>query len=331
MTPLRTPRSFGEEPPVPTPPPPDPPVDEKRLVDSFLRLVQTPGPSYEERPVADLVKTEALSMGLKVEEDDAGRKIGGNSGNLIVRVPGNVPGGPRLLFAAHMDTVPRAVGVKPVLVDGEIRTDGRTALGGDNRAGCAEILEAVREVVEHDLPHGDLELLFTVGEEEGLLGSQALEAGRISPRYAYAVDAFKPNEIFVQGEHLLGRPGRPFTAEDVRRFDEQGPLAPPVPPEDLNLTPAEQEILAFTTRAMEDAGLKPQYHRIEYAGTDAVALRSKGFNSISLGAGENRPHSRQEKVIVQDLVDATRLIRRLIANAAVPGPVGVAVASNLPG
>lgn len=331
MTPLRTPRSFGEEPPVPTPPPPDPPVDEKRLVDSFLRLVQTPGPSYEERPVADLVKTEALSMGLKVEEDDAGRKIGGNSGNLIVRVPGNVPGAPRLLFAAHMDTVPRAVGVKPVLVDGEIRTDGRTALGGDNRAGCAEILEAVREVVEHDLPHGDLELLFTVGEEEGLLGSQALEAGRISPRYAYAVDAFKPNEIFVQGEHLLGRPGRPFTAEDVRRFDEQGPLAPPVPPEDLNLTPAEQEILAFTTRAMEDAGLKPQYHRIEYAGTDAVALRSKGFNSISLGAGENRPHSRQEKVIVQDLVDATRLIRRLIANAAVPGPVGVAVASNLPG
>lgn len=306
----------------------DPPVNEQRIVDTFLRLIQTPGPSFEERPVAEAIKAELATMGLQAEEDDAGEKIGGNTGNLIVRVPGNTPGAPKLLFAAHMDTVPLAVGVKPVIANGEIKSDGRTALGGDNRAGVVEILEAVREVKEFGLPHGDLELLFTVGEEAGLLGARALDASKISPRYAYAVDVFKPNQVYVQGRHLFLMPDDQFTAEEVHRFHEHGPDAPIVPPGSVDLTPQEREILDFTTRAMEQVGLQPEFRRIEYAGTDAVALRRKGFNAISLGAGENRPHTRSEKVEIKDLVDATRLVRQLIVNAALLGPVGVAVAAS---
>lgn len=310
----------------------DPPVNEQRIVDTFLKFVQTPGPSYQERPVAEAIKAELATMGLTAEEDDAGEKIGGNSGNLIVRVPGTVPGAPKLLFAAHMDTVPLAVGVKPVIANGEIKSDGRTALGGDNRAGVVEILEAVREVKELGLPHGDLELLFTVGEEQGLLGARALDASRISPKYAYAVDVFKPNQVYVQGRHLFLAPEEQFTAAEVERFHEHGPDAPIVPPDSVDLTPQEREILDFTTKAMEQVGLQPEFRRIEFAGTDAVALRRKGFNAISLGAGENRPHTRHEKVEIQDLVNATKLVRQLIVNAAaaaVPGPVGAAVAASL--
>lgn len=311
--------------PLPTPPPAESPVNETRLVDTFVRLVQIPGPTYEERPVADYLKGEFQALGLAVEEDDAAEKVGSNSGNLIVRVPGNTPGAPKLLFASHMDTARLAVGVKPQVRDGVITSDGRTALGGDNRGGVAEILEAVREVKESGLPHGDVELLFTVAEEAGLEGARALDASKISPKYAYAVDAFLPNQIYIQGRHLLG--DGEITAEDVHRFKTEGPNAPIVPPSGTDLSPAEREILDFTAKAMQQEGLTPEFRRIEYAGTDAIALRRKGFNAISLGAGEDRPHTRQERMEVKSLVNATRLIKRLILNAAmaaVPGPAGLA-------
>lgn len=319
------------QPPAPPAKPPfeEPPVNEARLVDTFVKMVTTRGESRNERAVADTIKAELATMGLTAEEDDAGRKIGGNTGNLIVKVPGNTEGAPTLLFGAHMDTVPLAVGVKPVIQDGVIRSDGKTALGGDNRAGVSEILEAVRSIKEHNLPHGDIELLFSVGEELGLLGARALDSSKINPTYAFAVDVFKPNQVYVQGRGLFALPDREPTAEDVRRFKEEGPEAPLIPPDGIELSPKQREILDFTAKAMKDVGLTPEFRRIEYAGTDAVALRRKGFNAISLGAGENRPHTVKEQVEIKDLVDATRLVRRLIVNAAlaaVPGPAGLATA-----
>ncbi|HXE73210.1 MAG TPA: M20/M25/M40 family metallo-hydrolase [Candidatus Nitrosotenuis sp.] len=308
-------------------------MNESRLVDTFLRLVQVPGPTYEERAIADAIKAELASMGLQAEEDRAGEEIGGNAGNLIVNIPGNVPGAPALLFAAHMDTVDLAVGVRPQMQDGVIRSDGSTALGGDNRAGVAEILEAVREVQENHLPHGDLQLVFTVGEEGGLLGARALDPGKLKARYGYAVDVFKANQIYIQGRHLLGDPETPITAEEVRRFKETGENAPIIePPPDTELTPAEREILDFTTQAQQDLGMTPEFRRLEFAGTDAIALRRHGLNAISLGAGENRPHSTSEFVRVEDMVNSTRLIRALIHKAAlagaVGGPVGAALAAR---
>jgi len=91
-------------------------------------------------------------MGYAVREDDAGKKIGGNTGNLLVDVPAPVPDAPPLIFLCHMDTVQLAVGVKPVIDGDNIHTNGKTALGGDDRAGNAEILEVLRLIKEKNLP-----------------------------------------------------------------------------------------------------------------------------------------------------------------------------------
>ncbi len=302
---------------------PQPPVDEERLIDTFMRLVQVPGPTRDERKIADTIKQELKSMGLEAYEDEAGNRIGGNTGNLIVNIPGNVPGAPSLLFASHMDTVRLATGVKPQRDGDIIHSDGTTALGGDNRAGVSEILEAIREVQENDLPHGDIQLLFTVGEEGGLLGARAIDPKLLHADYAYVVDVFKANQIYTQGRHLLSIPDNPdLTPEGVEKAKKEAEHAPIVPPDRLKLTDKEKKILNFTAEAMETIGLTPVFKRIEWAGTDAIALRRKGLNAISLGAGENRPHSRQEFVNVNDLVASTQLIRSLIARAAASAGIG---------
>jgi di/tripeptidase len=305
------------------------PVNEKRLVDTFLRLTQVPGPSLRERPIADQLKKELAELGLTATEDKAGERLGGNAGNLIVNIPGNIEGGKSLLFACHMDTVPLAVGVKPQIENGVIRSDGKTALGGDNRAGCAEVLEAVREVFENNLPHGPIQLVFTVAEEKGLWGAGELDPSLLKADFAYAVDVFKPNQIFTQGRHLLNAPIT-VTEEDMDRLHQERQEAKIEPPDWVRLTPKEREILDFTAGAMQDIGFKPEFRKLEWGGTDAIALRQHGLNAISLGAGENNPHTRGEFVEIKDMVGATQLVKGLIARAAataaVGGPVGVGLA-----
>lgn len=302
----------------------DPPVNTERLVNDFLELVVVPGATKNERQIADKIKSELAEMDLEAFEDDAGSKIGGNAGNLIVNIPGNVEGAPSLLFAAHMDTVPLAEGVTPVMEDGYIKSDGTTALGGDNRAGVAEILEAVREVKENNLPHGDLQLLFTVGEEGGLLGARAMDPKHLTADYGFAVDVFEANQLYTQGRHLLVDGQKPigeehFTHEGVAAAKEAARNAPVVPPEHLRLTEDEEKIMGLAADSMQDLGFEPEFKRIEWAGTDAIALRQHGMNAISLGAGEDRPHSRSERVEVNDLIRSTQLIRSIIANAAEAG------------
>lgn len=304
----------------------DPPVNQDRLVHDFLELVVVPGPTKDERKIADKIKDELREMNLEAVEDNAGQKIGGTAGNLLVNIPGNVEGAPSLLFAAHMDTVPLAVGVKPVVGDGYITSDGTTALGGDNRAGVAEILEAVRGIKEHNLPHGDLQLLFTVAEEGGLLGAKALDPKVLTADFGFAVDVFEANQVYTQGRHLLidGSPApsiadQNLTAEDVQAAKRAAWNAPVVPPSHLRLTEAEKKIMGLATDSMQDLGWEPEFRRIEWAGTDAIALRQHGMNAMSLGAGEDNPHSKQERVEIADLVRSTQLIRQIIANAAESG------------
>jgi len=299
----------------------DPPVNQDRLVHDFLELVTIASPTRDERQVAEKIKSELAEMNLEAVEDDAGSKIRGNTGNLLVNIPGNVEGAPSLLFAAHMDTVPLAVGSKPVIEDGYIKSDGTTALGGDNRAGVAEILEAVREIKEHDLPHGDLQLLFTVAEEGGLLGARALDPKVLTADYGFAVDVFEANQLYTQGRHLLVDGQEPigeehFTPEGVQAAKDAARHAPVIPPEHLRLSEGEEKIMGLAADAMQDLGFEPEFKRIEWAGTDAIALRNHGMNAISLGAGEDNPHTTSERVEIADLVRSTQLIRSIISNAA---------------
>ena len=106
--------------------------------------------------------------------------------------------GPRLLFSTHLDTVPLCAGAKPKREGDRIISDGTTALGGDNRTGCAVLVSLVETLLKHKLPHPPLTLLFTVREESGLHGAASwirrIWAGR---RCASMWTAGSPAELII--------------------------------------------------------------------------------------------------------------------------------------
>jgi tripeptide aminopeptidase len=166
----------------------------------FLALAELPTPPGGERPAADRVRAHLERLGLDVDEDEAGERIGSSAGNLLCRLPPLVGGTPFFL-CAHLDTVPPSAPIEPVVEDGVVRNAAGTILGADNKAAIAVMLEAVRRVVENDVPHAGIELVFTPKEEVGLLGAGAFDHTRLDARVGFVYDQASPI-----GEIVLGAP-----------------------------------------------------------------------------------------------------------------------------
>lgn len=174
-------------------------INKERLLDRFLKYIQIDSPTKYEREFADYLKNEMEEMGLSVYMDSAGEKVGSNSGNLIGRLEGNTEGEP-ILFSAHMDTVSPGIGIKPIIKDGVIYSDGTTILGGDDKAGIAAILEAVQTIIEKEVPHGDIEMVFSIYEEGGLYGAKNLDYSKLTAKKGFVLDSGgDPGQIIVQG------------------------------------------------------------------------------------------------------------------------------------
>ena len=118
-------------------------MNKERLVERFLRYVQVDSPTKEERDFALLLMEELKELGLAVHMDDAGEKVGSNAGNVVATLQGNAEGTP-MLFSCHMDTVSPGRGIKPVIKEGTIYSDGTTILGGDDKAGIAAVMATMR-------------------------------------------------------------------------------------------------------------------------------------------------------------------------------------------
>jgi len=172
-----------------------------RLIEIFIDLVSIDAVSGQEKPVADYIRSFLDKLGVNVIEDGAGEKSGGNSGNLIASVPGT--GDHSLVaFMAHMDTIQSTAGVHPVVDDGMIRSDGRTILGADNRAGIAIILYAIESLKENSVNSSPFEAIFTIGEETGLFGSTHLELRKMQSRTIFILDSSAS-----PGSYVLIAPG----------------------------------------------------------------------------------------------------------------------------
>lgn len=175
------------------------PINRERFLADFLELVRIPSPSGREREVAQAVKAKILAMGLTVLEDEAGKGFGGEQGNLIVKVPGNLEGVPPILLNAHLDTVLPCENVNPIVEGDKVRSDGRTILGADNKAGVCVLLELLRVLNEDGIQHGPLEIVFTVAEETGLHGAKHLDYSLISAEIGFVLDSGPPvNKVIVQ-------------------------------------------------------------------------------------------------------------------------------------
>jgi len=174
-------------------------INQERLVTNFLKLVQIDAMTTQERLMADEVMRQLNALGFEVFEDHAGEKIGGNSGNVIAKLPATRAGAP-IMFSAHMDRVTPGLGIRPVVKEGVIHSDGSTILAADDLAGVASIIEAVQTIVDYKLPHPQIEIAFTVAEEGGLRGAKNLDYTKLTAKMGFVLDSSGPvGNIVVRG------------------------------------------------------------------------------------------------------------------------------------
>ena len=155
-------------------------IKQERLVGSFCDLVRIDSPSDEEEEVA-LHLTDRLSrLGFSVARDA--------HGNVIASEDGENP----LLLSAHMDTVEPGRGIQPIIKGDRITSDGTTILGGDCKAGVAAILEGLESVGEDATSRRPVQVVFTRGEEIGLVGASNLDYSMIRASEAVVFDGNGP-------------------------------------------------------------------------------------------------------------------------------------------
>ncbi len=163
-------------------------INRDRLADTFKSLVEISSVSKEEAAISIEIRKIFERLGAETFVDRAGEKIGGNTGNLIVRFKGNILTEP-LLLNAHMDTVEPGRGINVVLKDGVFTSDGTTILGADDKSAITILIELMRVLKEDGIKYGPIEIVLTVCEEIGLQGAKNLDFDLIAARFGYALDA----------------------------------------------------------------------------------------------------------------------------------------------
>ncbi|QED48546.1 tripeptidase T [Cytobacillus dafuensis] len=164
-------------------------INQERLLNEFLELVQIDSETKYETEIAKVLKKKFSDLGVEVFEDDTTAQTGHGAGNLICTLQGTKEGVDTIYFTSHMDTVVPAKGVKPSIKDGYVVSDGTTILGADDKTGLAVMLEIIKVLKEQSIPHGTIQFIITVGEESGLVGAKALDSSLVTAKYGYALDS----------------------------------------------------------------------------------------------------------------------------------------------
>jgi len=154
----------------------------------FEEIAKIPRPSGHEEKIREYLKEFAKANSFACIEDE--------SGNIIIR-----RGDPKVTLQGHMDMVPESVspfdfetcGIKTCVKDGWICADG-TTLGADNGAGVALMLSALTAPKLSDIP---LECLFTVDEEVGMTGVEALASDVLKGNTLINLDHEDGNSLLV--------------------------------------------------------------------------------------------------------------------------------------
>ncbi|MGZ4230955.1 MAG: M20/M25/M40 family metallo-hydrolase [Solirubrobacteraceae bacterium] len=174
--------------------------ERERLHDTFATLCRIDSPSGHERACANWVSAELRRIGLEVDEDGAGPAAGSDAGNLLSRIDGAEAR--NIALCAHLDTVPLAAPVEPVVVNGGWENANDGILGADNKAAVAVLIELARRLKAASQPPAvGIELVFTVCEEVSLRGSREFDTSRLQSSFGYVFDHATPI-----GEIVLASP-----------------------------------------------------------------------------------------------------------------------------
>ncbi|GAC1576393.1 MAG: tripeptidase T [Ktedonobacteraceae bacterium] len=180
-----------------------------RLTHTLIELIGISSTSGHEERIRSYLEQHLSTLELPTSVDDAG--------NLIATLASKSTGQETLLLNAHMDRVPPGLGHHPVLRDGILYSDGTTNLGADDAAGIVIILEVLRRIVEQQLPHPPLLIVFTVQEEAGMCGAGGFDSSRWPAQHGIVFDnAFDAGVVVSQGAAykafditITGRTGHP--------------------------------------------------------------------------------------------------------------------------
>jgi len=186
-----------------SPYPPVPEPDLRAATALAMSLMAIPGRSGDEAGVSEFITDALRSAGVSrraLESDNAHlhTPLGGQTGNLILKLPGTL-GGARRMLTSHMDTVPICVGSRPVRRGRLVRSaDPTTGLGADDRAGVAVTLNAALEIIKRRLPHPPLTFCWFIQEEVGLFGARHVRKSSLgNPRLAFNWDGGAANKLTV--------------------------------------------------------------------------------------------------------------------------------------
>lgn len=180
-------------------------IDKERMTEHVMDIIKIDSLSKKEKDVATKLQRDMEEIGAECFYDDAGEKVKGNVGNLIVKLEGNKPDAPPFFLSAHMDTVGPGEGIKPRIEDGILKSDGTTILGSDDKSGIAVIVETIRAIKDHGIAHGDIEIAFTICEEIGLLGSKHIDMSRFKAKHGIVLDSSTPDRLVLRcpsADHL---------------------------------------------------------------------------------------------------------------------------------
>jgi dipeptidase D len=155
----------------------------------FSELTQVPRPSHREERASAFLAEFGRGIGLETTVDGVG--------NVLIRKPASVgmEERPGVILQAHLDMVPEKSPGKvhdfesdPItafVADGWVRADG-TTLGADDGIGVALIMALLED---QQIAHGPLEALFTVNEEDGFTGADAVQPGVLQGTLLINVDS----------------------------------------------------------------------------------------------------------------------------------------------
>lgn len=163
-------------------------ISTQRMGQQFKELVEIDSLSRQERDVAKKIETILTAKGATVYYDDAKDKVGGNCSNLVAKFNGSVDTDP-IFLCGHMDTVGPGKNIKVQYNNGIFTSDGTTILGSDDKSAIAIILEVLDVILENQLDHPPIEIVFTVCEEIGLLGAKHFDYSLLNSKFGYILDA----------------------------------------------------------------------------------------------------------------------------------------------
>jgi tripeptide aminopeptidase len=202
-----------------------PPVDIKAAEEHLMRFLAVEGLPGQEKAIGEAVIDELKKVGVPasaIRFDKVNQRIPvpTQTGNLFVDLPGTRKG-PRLLFITHLDTVPMCAGAKAKRDGDRIVSDGTTALGGDNRTGCAVLVTLVETLLKHELPHPPLSLLFAVREESGIQGCRYMDPADLNEAtMGFNFDSRLATEL------ITGAVGQEYWDVDIKGKAAHAGLAP---------------------------------------------------------------------------------------------------------